>query len=45
VGVRIDATRHDVAAAGIDHRGSSRRFEGVADRRDDTVLDENIGAA
>ncbi len=45
MGVRIDAARHDIAAAGIDHLGAVRRFEIFADGDDRTVVDENIGAA
>ena len=44
MGVRIDAARHDVAAAGIDHLGAGRRFEIGADRGDYAVAEKNVGA-
>ena len=40
----IDAAGHDKTAAGIDHFGAGRRFEIGADRSDNAVEDENVGA-
>src|SRR5271157_2104887 len=45
MGVRIDAARHDVTAAGIDFFGTGRRFEIGADGGDRAVTEENVGAA
>ena len=44
MGVRIDAARHDVAAAGVDHFRSRRRVQLGADRDDGCTFNDDVGA-
>ena len=44
MGVRIDAARHDVAAAGLDGLGARRRFQVLADGGDPVAVQKHVGA-
>ena len=43
MGVRIDAARHDVAAAGVNDFGAGRRLQVFADGDDRAVIDQDVG--
>jgi hypothetical protein len=45
MGVRIDAARHHIAAAGIDDLGPGWRFDGRRKGSDGLAFDQDIGAA
>src|SRR6266478_1692021 len=44
MGVRIDAARHDVTAAGVDDRCAGGRADRRADRDDGLAVDQDVGA-
>src|SRR5260370_28047607 len=44
MGVRIDAARHDVTAAGVDDRCAGGRVDRRADRHDGLAFDQDVGA-
>jgi hypothetical protein len=44
MGVRIDAARQDVTAAGVDNLGTRWHVQILSDGGDDAVTDQDVGA-